>query len=83
MPASFALLAGIALLAPALELRIEDWRRTLGVMAGPMVRSSYRAGRLWARAMEKSGRAIPEHLAHIEDTGSASQEASSLVQRLR
>ncbi|MEX5235604.1 lipoyl synthase [Kocuria arenosa] len=55
----------------------------LGVMAGPMVRSSYRAGRLWARAMEKSGRAIPDHLAHIEDTGSASQEASSLVQRLR
>jgi lipoic acid synthetase len=54
----------------------------LGVMAGPMVRSSYRAGRLWARAMEKSGREIPSHLAHIEDTGSASQEASSLVQRL-
>ena len=36
---------------------------------------------LW-RAMEKSGREIPAHLAHIEDTGSASQEASSLVQRL-
>ena len=54
----------------------------LGVMAGPMVRSSYRAGRLWARAMEKSGREIPAHLAHIEDEGSASQEASSLVQRL-
>lgn len=51
----------------------------LGVMAGPMVRSSYRAGHLWARAMEKMGRPIPEHLAHIEDTGSARQEASSLV----
>ncbi|MDN5605041.1 MAG: lipoyl synthase [Kocuria sp.] len=51
----------------------------LGVMAGPMVRSSYRAGRLWARAMDKMGRPIPEHLEHIQDTGSARQEASSLV----
>ncbi|MCP3425549.1 lipoyl synthase [Rothia sp. AR01] len=51
----------------------------LGVMAGPMVRSSYRAGRLWARAMEKMGRPIPEHLSHIEDSGSARQEASSLL----
>ena len=50
-----------------------------GVMAGPMVRSSYRAGKLWARAMKKNGREIPEHLSHIDDTGSAAQEASSLV----
>lgn len=54
----------------------------LGVMAGPMVRSSYRAGKLWARAMKKMGREIPEHLSHIDDSGSASQEASSLVARL-
>lgn len=54
----------------------------LGVMAGPMVRSSYRAGKLWARAMKKSGRQIPEHLSHIDDSGSAAQEASSLVARL-
>ncbi|MGY3568301.1 lipoate synthase, partial [Sinomonas sp. RB5] len=28
----------------------------LGVMSGPLVRSSYRAGRLWATAMRKKGR---------------------------
>ena len=33
-----------------------------GVMAGPLVRSSYRAGRLWATAMRKWGREIPAHL---------------------
>ena len=42
-----------------------------GVMAGPMVRSSYRAGRLWARAMRKNGYPIPENLAHIEGEGAA------------
>ncbi len=31
-------------------------------MAGPLVRSSYRAGRLWATAMGRWGRPIPEHL---------------------
>jgi lipoic acid synthetase len=36
-----------------------------GVMAGPLVRSSYRAGRLWAQAMRRWGRPVPEHLAHL------------------
>ena len=54
----------------------------LGVMAGPMVRSSYRSGRLWARAMAKLGREIPEHLSHITDEGSAAQEASTLMAKL-
>ena len=54
----------------------------LGVMAGPMVRSSYRSGRLWARAMNKLGREIPEHLSHITDEGSAAQEASTLITKL-
>lgn len=49
------------------------------VMAGPLVRSSYRSGRLWARAMKNTGREIPAHLSHIDDTGSARQEAASLV----
>ena len=51
------------------------------MMAGPMVRSSYRAGRLWARAMKKNGYEIPASLAHIaEDANSpAMQEASTLV----
>ena len=34
----------------------------LGVLAGPLVRSSYRAGRLWARSMAGHGRALPEQL---------------------
>lgn len=50
-----------------------------GVMAGPMVRSSYRAGRLWARAMKHNGYPIPAELAHIDDDGAAMQEASALV----
>jgi lipoic acid synthetase len=37
----------------------------LGVMSGPLVRSSYRAGRLWAEAMAKKGRELPDALAHI------------------
>ena len=51
----------------------------LGVMSGPLVRSSYRAGRLWAGAMRKKGLPIPEALAHIESSGDTRQEASSLV----
>lgn len=51
----------------------------LGVMSGPLVRSSYRAGRLWARAMRKKGLELPPELAHIEDSGSTLQEASSLL----
>ncbi len=39
----------------------------LGVLSGPLVRSSYRAGRLWARSMASKGREIPAHLAHIAD----------------
>ena len=39
----------------------------LGVLAGPLVRSSYRAGRLWARSMVAKGRDIPEHLTHLAD----------------
>jgi lipoic acid synthetase len=39
----------------------------LGVLSGPLVRSSYRAGRLWATSMQKKGLAIPEHLQHLAD----------------
>ena len=53
----------------------------LGVMSGPLVRSSYRAGRLWAQAMTRRGEAIPEALAHLATPGSARQEASSLLSR--
>lgn len=37
----------------------------LGVLAGPLVRSSYRAGRLWARSMQAKGREIPDDLRHL------------------
>ncbi|PFG31532.1 lipoyl synthase [Paramicrobacterium agarici] len=39
----------------------------LGVLAGPLVRSSYRAGRLWAQSMVASGRPIPAALRHLAD----------------
>ena len=54
-----------------------------GVMAGPLVRSSYRAGRLWATAMAKWGRPVPDHLSHLAAaaTDPARQEAASLVAR--
>ncbi|GAA1331477.1 lipoyl synthase [Brachybacterium sp. NBEC-018] len=53
----------------------------LGVMAGPMVRSSYRAGKLWAQAMRKLGREIPENLRHLDVDQPARQEAASVVAR--
>jgi lipoic acid synthetase len=39
----------------------------LGVLAGPLVRSSYRAGRLWAQSMRAKGRELPDALAHLAD----------------
>jgi lipoic acid synthetase len=54
-----------------------------GVMAGPLVRSSYRAGRLWAQAMSRSGRPIPGHLMHLAERGEAParQEAAAVLAR--
>ena len=54
-----------------------------GVMAGPLVRSSYRAGLLWAKGMRARGFEIPPHLAHIENSGSTLQEAGSVLDRLK
>ena len=39
----------------------------LGVLAGPLVRSSYRAGRLWAQSMHRKGLPIPAGLEHLAD----------------
>ena len=50
-----------------------------GVMSGPLVRSSYRAGRLWAQAMTSRGEQLPEHLAHLAEPGTARQEAGALL----
>ena len=48
-------------------------------MSGPMVRSSYRAGMLWGRAMVKRGWPIPERLAQLAEPATARQEASALL----
>ena len=50
----------------------------LGVLAGPLVRSSYRAGRLWAQSMISKGRDIPEDLAHLAQD--IAQEATGFAQ---
>ncbi|OXM53457.1 lipoyl synthase [Amycolatopsis alba] len=52
-----------------------------GVMAGPLVRSSYRAGRLFAQTKAHRGEALSENLAHLAAEGPAAQEASSLLAR--
>jgi lipoic acid synthetase len=43
----------------------------IGVLSGPLVRSSYRAGRLWAQSMIKKGREIPDNLQHLADAAAA------------
>lgn len=52
-----------------------------GVMAGPLVRSSYRAGRLWGQAMRRRGLTVPETLAHLTEPTTSRQEASTLLAR--
>jgi len=62
------------------ELREEaDAIGFAGVMSGPLVRSSYRAGRLWAQAMRRRGEDLPPALAHLADAGTARQEAAGLL----
>ena len=50
-----------------------------GVLAGPLVRSSYRAGRLYGMAMAAKGREIPENLQHLAAPTTMRQEASALI----
>jgi lipoyl synthase len=50
-----------------------------GVMAGPLVRSSYRAGRLYAQALLRRGEPLPPALRHLAEQGPAAQEAASLL----
>ncbi|PPK69201.1 lipoic acid synthetase [Actinokineospora auranticolor] len=52
-----------------------------GVMAGPLVRSSYRAGRLFTQAVEHRGQQIPENLRHLAEAGESSQEITALLKR--
>lgn len=51
----------------------------LGVMAGPLVRSSYRAGRLWGTAMRRRGEPVPASLQHLLEPAESRQEASTLL----
>jgi lipoic acid synthetase len=48
-----------------------------GVMAGPLVRSSYRAGRLWAQAKVRRGEPLPPEFAHLAEAPAGRQEAAS------
>ncbi|MFC4555834.1 lipoyl synthase [Georgenia faecalis] len=59
--------------------RIAEEIGFLGVMSGPLVRSSYRAGRLWGRAMTRRGEALPAALAHLAEPTTARQEAAAVV----
>jgi lipoic acid synthetase len=52
-----------------------------GVMAGPLVRSSYRAGRLYAQTKRHRGEPLSDNLAHLAQAGPAAQEASALLAR--
>ena len=49
----------------------------LGVLAGPLVRSSYRAGRLWAQSMVAKGREIPAELSSLADASLGFAQAVS------
>jgi lipoic acid synthetase len=49
----------------------------LGVLAGPLVRSSYRAGRLWAQSMASKGHEVPEQLRHLADASLGFAQAVS------
>ena len=53
------------------------------VMSGPLVRSSYRAGKLYVEAMAHRGRELPENLRHLAETsqGDTAQEASTLLKK--
>ncbi|WP_047260686.1 lipoyl synthase [Corynebacterium uterequi] len=66
-------------------IEYKDYAEELGmtVMAGPLVRSSYRAGRLYVEAMRKRGRDIPAHLLHLAETskGATDQEATTLLSK--
>ncbi|MGX7826953.1 lipoyl synthase [Actinokineospora sp. 24-640] len=52
-----------------------------GVMAGPLVRSSYRAGRLYTQAVAHRGDTVPENLRHLAEAGEARQEITALLRK--
>ena len=58
------------------ELKLEaEEMGFLGVLSGPLVRSSYRAGRLYAQSMVAKGRSIPAELAHLAEAAEGFSQA--------
>lgn len=58
------------------ELKLEaEEMGFLGVLSGPLVRSSYRAGRLYAQSMVAKGRSIPDELAHLAEAAEGFSQA--------
>ena len=58
------------------ELKLEaEAMGFLGVLSGPLVRSSYRAGRLYAQSMVAKGRSIPDALAHLAEAAEGFSQA--------
>ncbi|MGY0499333.1 lipoyl synthase [Nocardia sp. FBN12] len=54
-----------------------------GVLSGPLVRSSYRAGRLYAQASAHHGRALPANQAHLAEQSAIRQDATSAIAQKR
>jgi len=61
--------------------RVAEEMGFAGVMAGPLVRSSYRAGRLYAQTKQHRGEPLPPGLEHLAEGGAAAQEAAALLAR--
>ncbi|GAA4108664.1 lipoyl synthase [Enteractinococcus coprophilus] len=73
---------------PAEFLRLRDFAYEHGakaVMSGPLVRSSYRSGKLYVEAMRALGREIPPQFSHLAEGADtpARQEAESVADRFK
>jgi lipoyl synthase len=59
--------------------RVAEQSGFAGVTAGPLVRSSCRAGKLYAKTKLHRGEALPDNLIRLDASGPAAQEASALL----
>src|SRR5699024_4111574 len=68
---------------PTEFLRLRDFAYEHGaaaVMSGPLVRSSYRSGKLYVESMRFLGRDIPERFSHhVEDADTPSRQGAETV----
>ena len=61
---------------------LSNYAKDLGfvaVMAGPLVRSSYRAGFLWGKVMKSKGLPVSDNLKHLLQETTLRQEAETLL----